>query len=315
MSPSVPHNNQQIDAQNRKPCQLLVKPRKADRAMSEYDNPSSVNLYKQSMVTLITITLDKLVPNKNQPRKDFSNLGEMISSINNNGLQKLIYVTPVEDGKYEIIDGERRYRSLKKIAEDEQKDLTEIYVNVLCQEGPIDEVVGIVINLIRDSYSPMEIARGLNYLKKTDESLTNKKIGERIGKSETNVSEYLSLLKLPGYIQEKELTHGVVPFHKLKELAVHSELMTDEDKILEYNKLLARYSKDEKEKNEVKNPEEISAKRFFSITKKLDATAKSIAKFNIEKISSPDDRKIFVEKLDAIIAEAQEKKARLERLA
>lgn len=132
MSPSVPHNNQQIDAQNRKPCQLLVKPRKAGRAMSEYDNPSSVNLYKQSMVTLITITLDKLVPNKNQPRKDFSNLGEMISSINNNGLQKPIDVTPVSDEKYKIIDGERRYRAMKKIADYEQKNLSEISVRVCC---------------------------------------------------------------------------------------------------------------------------------------------------------------------------------------
>lgn len=175
-----------------------------------------------------------------------------------------------------------------------------------------------LVNLIRDSYSPMEIARGLYQLKNTDENLTNKKIGEKIGKSQTNVTEYLSLLKLPQYIQEKELGHGVVPFNKLKALAVDSETMTDEDKILKYNKWLAEYSKNEEEKKEankaIKAQEAISAKRFFNITKKLDTTAKSIAKFDIEKISSPDDRKIFIEKLDTIIAEAQEKKARLEKL-
>lgn len=214
---------------------------------------------------------------------------------------------------------------MKKIAEDEQKDLSQVNISVFCREGIIDQTVGFIMNLIRNSYSPMEIARGLRQLKNTDESLTNKKIGERIGKSQTNVSEYLSLLNLPQYIQEKELGHGVVPFRKLKDLATKSEGLTEEEKILKYNIMLVRYSKDEEEKKEARhairalkektiNPDAISAKRFANITKKLDATAKGIAKFDIEKISSPDDRRIFVEKLDAIIAEAQEKKARLEKI-
>lgn len=300
----------------------IVHHRKGRKSMFENDNQScgdivnqlGENFYKQPNISLIKITLDEVVPDADQPRKDFSNLEEVIISIKNSGLKDLIKVTPLEGGKYKLVDGERRYRAMKKIAEDKQIDLSQISINVACIMGTIDKASGFIMNLIRNSYSPMEIARGLNDLKNSDESLTNKKIGERIGKSETNVSEYLSLLKLPQYIQEKELGHGVVPFNKLKDLAGNSKGMTDEDKILEYNKLFARYSKDEKERNEVKNPEEISAKKFFSITKKLEATAKSISRFNIEKISSPDDRKIFVEKLNAIIEEAQEKKARLEKL-
>lgn len=296
-----------------------------NQSCENFANQLDGNIYNQPTESLITSTLDKIVPDEDQPRKDFSNLEEMIASIKNIGLQKPINVIPMEDGNYKIIDGERRYRAMKKIAEDEQKDLSQVSISVFCRVGTVDETVGFIMNLIRDSYSPMEIARGLYQLKNADENLTNKKIGERIGKSQTNVTEYLSLLKLPQYIQEKELGHGVVPFHRLKELAVTSEGMTDEDKILKYNTMLVRYSKDKEEINEAKNainaqrggtktPDTMSSKRFANITKKLDATAKSIAKFDIEKISSPDDRRIFVERLDAIIAEAQEKKARLEKL-
>lgn len=288
----------------------LVTYRKGRKIMSEQTAPEK-SLVTQPKGSLITVPLDRIIPDEEQPRKDFSNLEEMIFSIKNNGLQEPIKVTPIEDGKYKIFDGERRYRAIKKIAEDEQKDLSQVNIRVFCREGTIDEAVGFIMNLIRDSYSPMEIARGLNNLKNADENLTNKIIGERIGKSQTNVSEYLSLLKLPQYIQEKELGHGVVPFNRLINLARKSKGMTEEDKISIYNKWLEEYSKDKKEKSET--TETISAKRFANITRKLEATAKSIAKFNIEKISSADDRKIFVEKLDAIIAEAQEKKARLER--
>lgn len=288
----------------------LVTYRKGRKIMSEQTAPEK-SLVTQPEGSLITVPLDRIIPDEEQPRKDFSNLEEMIFSIKNNGLQEPIKVTPIEDGKYKIFDGERRYRAIKKIAEDEQKDLSQVNIRVFCREGTIDEAVGFIMNLIRDSYSPMEIARGLNNLKNADENLTNKIIGERIGKSQTNVSEYLSLLKLPQYIQEKELGHGVVPFNRLINLARKSKGMTEEDKISIYNKWLEEYSKDKKEKSET--TETISAKRFANITRKLEATAKSIAKFNIEKISSADDRKIFVEKLDAIIAEAQEKKARLER--
>lgn len=178
--------------------------------MSQNDNLSSESLAHQPKGRLITLHFDKIVPDENQPRKDFSNLEEMVASIKNIGMQKPIEVIPVEDGKYKIFDGERRYRAMKKIAEDEQKDLSKVSVSIFCREGTIDEAMGFIVNLIRDSYSPMEIARWLNKLKNADENLTNKKIGERIGKSPTNVSEYLSLLNLPQYIQEKELGHGVV---------------------------------------------------------------------------------------------------------
>lgn len=60
---------------------ILVHHRKGRQMMLENDNQSRESFDNHPNESLITITLDKIVPDEFQPRKDFSNLEEMIVSI------------------------------------------------------------------------------------------------------------------------------------------------------------------------------------------------------------------------------------------
>ena len=62
-----------------------------------------------------TLPLQKLEPNRNQPRKDFDEvaLAELADSIAEHGLIEPIVVRPLDSGYYQIIAGERRWRACR----------------------------------------------------------------------------------------------------------------------------------------------------------------------------------------------------------
>ena len=63
------------------------------------------------------ISVDKIIPNKNQPRQIFveNGMNELIDSIKENGILQPLTVRDLKDGTYELIAGERRLRAAKKI--------------------------------------------------------------------------------------------------------------------------------------------------------------------------------------------------------
>ncbi len=65
--------------------------------------------------------LSQLVPSKTNPRKHFpdSEIKELSESILSKNLQDPLIVRSIEGKKFEIVDGERRYRALKLLGKDE----------------------------------------------------------------------------------------------------------------------------------------------------------------------------------------------------
>src|SRR5699024_2042584 len=63
---------------------------------------------------LVRVRVDHIVPNKYQPRTQFSEarIEELATSISQHGLLQPITVRPIQEGFYEIIAGERRFRAL-----------------------------------------------------------------------------------------------------------------------------------------------------------------------------------------------------------
>ncbi|EFP0183671.1 ParB/RepB/Spo0J family partition protein [Escherichia coli] len=145
---------------------------------------------------ILVVPVDDVV-SKVQVRKRFRKIEELAATILTDGQQSPIIVSPKnEHGKYVIQKGERRWRACKHAG----IETIELIIND--QElNPLDETAGELIeNIQRDDLTPMEIALALN--KFVEDGWSQRKIGERIGKSVSFVSTHLSLLKLPMCVQE-----------------------------------------------------------------------------------------------------------------
>lgn len=143
------------------------------------------------------ISVDMLYASQFQPRLDFDKeaLDALSASIKEKGVLQPLLVRKDNDGKYEIIAGERRFRAAK------QAGLNE--VPVIIKEMDDKEVleVALVENLLRENLSAIEEAEGLQRLI-NEFSHTQEALSEIMGKSRSYIANTLRLLVLPLEIQQ-----------------------------------------------------------------------------------------------------------------
>lgn len=171
---------------------------------------------------LKSVRIDLLQPGKYQPRKDMSAdaLEELSASIKSQGIIQPIVVRVIDDNKYEIIAGERRWRAAK-IAE-----LAEI--PCLVKNVPDEAAVAIALieNIQREDLNAMEEAIALDRLMKEFE-LTHQEVAEAVGKSRTAVSNLLRLNKLNDDVKTL-LEHGDIEMgHARALLSLENEQQTE----------------------------------------------------------------------------------------
>ncbi len=142
------------------------------------------------------IEIDKIDVNPFQPRTTFDEeaLSELASSISELGVIQPITLREMENGRFQIITGERRTRA-SKIA-----GLSEIpaYVRHADDQGMLE--MALVENIQREDLDAIEIAISYNRLL-NECNLTQVVLSERVGKKRSTVANYLRLLKLPAEIQ------------------------------------------------------------------------------------------------------------------
>ncbi len=145
---------------------------------------------------LSEIAIDKIASNPNQPRREFDEeaLQELANSIREVGIITPITLRQMDDGTYQIIAGERRWRASKMAG------LTAIpaYIRTVEDENVME--MALVENIQREDLNAIEIALAYQHLADTS-GMTQEKISERVGKSRTAVTNYMRLLKLPAQIQ------------------------------------------------------------------------------------------------------------------
>ena len=159
--------------------------------------------------TLNKLSISDLSRNPYQPRQNFSEtkLEELANSIKKNGIIQPIAVRPKksENGKFEIIAGERRWLAAQKAG------LHEIPVTVLDLSDVESLEVAIVENIQRDDLNPIEEAKGYNRLNK-EFNYDHESISKLMSKSRSHVSNTLRLLTLPSdvisMLEEGTLTSG-----------------------------------------------------------------------------------------------------------
>jgi len=142
------------------------------------------------------IELSLIHANPNQPRREFdeSALKELADSIREIGIIQPITLRKLDDGTYEIIAGERRWRA-SHIA-----GLTTIpaYIRTADDENVME--MALIENIQREDLNALEIALAYQHLLE-EYSMTQERLSERVGKKRATITNYLRLLKLPATIQ------------------------------------------------------------------------------------------------------------------
>ncbi len=150
----------------------------------------------QGSSNLNEIAISQIVPNPNQPRREFDEtaLMELANSIKEIGIIQPITLRQTPDGQYQIIAGERRWRASQLAG------LTTIpaYIKTVKDETVME--MALVENIQREDLNAIEIALAYEHLAEAT-GMTQEKISERVGKSRAAVTNYMRLLKLPAQVQ------------------------------------------------------------------------------------------------------------------
>lgn len=151
-----------------------------------------------------TVPIGDIVPNPHQPRTCFDQekLRELSDSIREHGVLQPLSVSPLPDGKYELIAGERRLQASGLAG------LTHVPVIVREAEERQKLELAIIENVQRHDLNPIEEAKA--YARLADEfGLTQEEVAKKMGKSRSTVANAVRLLTLPVEIQ-RALTEGVI---------------------------------------------------------------------------------------------------------
>lgn len=157
----------------------------------------------------------RIVPNRFQPRQVFEDkaLEELTASIRIHGVIQPILVRSLNNGVYELIAGERRWRAaqiagLKKIP---------VVVKDITDEKSLE--IALIENLQRENLNPIEAAQGYQRLLK-EFTLSQEEIATRVGKERSTITNYLRLLSLPEKIKDYLAKSLLTPGHAKAILAI-----------------------------------------------------------------------------------------------
>ncbi len=169
------------------------------------------------------LSIMDIEPNPTQPRKDFSEEGlqALADSIAEVGVLSPILVRQKDNGLYEIIAGERRWRASKLAGKKKIPAIVKDYETKEVME------IALIENLQREDLNPLEEAMGYQTLKEQF-GLTQEEIAKRVSKSRSTVANILRILNLPDFVL-KEIKAGKVSLGHAKAL---SSLESDESKKL-----------------------------------------------------------------------------------
>ena len=141
---------------------------------------------------LAELDIDRIVPNRKQPRERFDQQGleELAVSMKQTGVLQPVIVRPEKGGEYELIVGERRWRAAQIAGL--------LRIPAIVKEVADDQLLELALieNLQREELNPIEEANAFQLLI-NDLGLTQQQVAERVGKQRTTITNSLRLLSLP----------------------------------------------------------------------------------------------------------------------
>lgn len=174
---------------------------------SQLQNSTNTNRDKPLAGGISEIPIAQIKENPFQPRTDFDMqaLEALAESLRVHGLIQPITVRRMEEGRYQLISGERRWRAAKLAG----LEVLPAYVRLANDQQMLE--MALIENIQRENLNPIEVA--LSYQRLMEEcSLTQESVAERVTKDRATVANYLRLLKLPPELQmalrDQRLTMG-----------------------------------------------------------------------------------------------------------
>ena len=146
--------------------------------------------------TINEIDISLIEANPNQPRREFDEaaLQELADSIREIGIIQPITLRKLNNGKYQIVAGERRWRASMRA------ELTTIPAYIISVDEEKLMEMALVENIQRQDLNPIEIA--LAYQQLIEQyGLTQERLAEKVGKKRATVANFLRLLRLPAPVQ------------------------------------------------------------------------------------------------------------------
>ena len=254
------------------------------------------------------IQINKIEINKDQPRKSFNEekIKELSLSIKQHGIIQPITVRRIDNDKFQLISGERRFRASKLIGnktipafirDTDDKNLLEL---------------ALIENIQRENLNSIEIA--ISYKKLIDElKINQEKLGTRVGKDRTTINNYLRLLKLPPTIQKGLKDNMIQMGHARSLIAIEtSELQLKIYQLILVNKLSVRKTEElvrnlnkqkrsiPKEKSRTNNLEKIESKLSSYFGTKITTQGDDKSGKIIIPYKSTNDLNRILELLDII---------------
>lgn len=160
--------------------------------------PPLANEGARGSETAFLCALERLVPNRGQPRRRFDDaaLEELAQSIRENGVIEPLVVRRIKnEDRFEIIAGERRWRAAQRAS------VREVMVVVKTLDDKKAYEAAVIENVQREDLNPIELAAALRVL--CDEhGHTQESLAKALGKDRTTIANALRLLKLPERVQE-----------------------------------------------------------------------------------------------------------------
>ena len=219
----------------------------------------------------VMVNINKVEPNREQPRKNFDEdaLMELSDSIKQFGVLSPLLVQD-KGTYYEIIAGERRWRAAKMAG---LKEVPVIIRNLTDQE--IVEI-SLIENIQREDLNPIEEA--LVYKRLLEEfHLKQDEVAERVSKSRTAVTNSMRLLKLDERVQQMIIDEMITTGHARAILSI-----TDKDKQYEF------------------------AQRIFDEKLSVRDVEKEVKRMQKEKKADKNKENDFDPKLQAIYTDLEE---------
>ena len=220
----------------------------------------------------VMVNINKVEPNKEQPRKNFDEdaLLELSESIKQYGVLQPLIVVDRKD-YYEIIAGERRWRAAKMAGLKQ----VPVIVKDLTEQEIVE--ISLIENIQREDLNPIEEA--VAYKRLLNEfNLKQDEVAERVSKSRTAVANSMRLLKLSDNVQQMVIDEMITTGHARALLGI-----TDEER---------QYA---------------TAQKVFDEKLSVRDTEKLVKKMQKQKVAPAKDTGAENRKLDAVYKEAEEK--------
>lgn len=207
---------------------------------------------------VVTLRLSQIEPNRDQPRKIFSEeaLNELADSIREHGVLQPLLVRPLPGGSYQLVAGERRWHASRMAGLQE----VPVVIREMDEEQAME--IALIENLQREDLNAIEEATGYKQLMERY-GMTQEQVAKRVGKSRPAIANALRLLNLPQKVMDMVGEGEVSPGHARALLA-----FDDQDRIVEIAQKVktGKYSvrdiermaknQDEKKEKAAKAPEE-----------------------------------------------------------